>query len=154
MMASGTAPQTIESLRAGIAALPKEHQWTVNPDFADADLQKVRKTGADHSKTPLAKDVKPVDFKALLGNDTDNKTLLTPKAVIFPGTDEVKGLKPVPAQREVGAAQEPMIAGTSLPSSVDWRSFEGGGWLQPVVDQNGDESCWMFAATALVETTK
>lgn len=40
----------------------------------------------------------------------------------------------------------------TLPASVDWRDRYGINWLCSIQDQGNCESCWAFAATALVET--
>lgn len=43
------------------------------------------------------------------------------------------------------------VAKRSLPSSVDWRSYAGWPWLATIQNQDPCGSCWVFAATALVE---
>jgi hypothetical protein len=65
-------------------------------------------------------------------------TIAQPPAGLAPGT--------TPA---AGAGGGPM-AGVS--PSVDWRNRFGWPWITTIQDQDGCQSCWDFAATALVES--
>lgn len=43
------------------------------------------------------------------------------------------------------------LSNVSVPSSWDWRNYNGANWLSPVRDQSSCGSCWAFAAIGITE---
>jgi hypothetical protein len=155
--------RTVADLRKSIASMPEADRWVLAPNINDKDLLKARKTGGDLTQVPLASTIKALDFHTILALDVDVKTILGTKKLTFPGPLEVSGFKPVavpdvapapaaPPAPTTGAAPTRAADPAAPPPSIDWRTRYGGGWLQPIQDQDGDPSCWAFASAALVET--
>jgi len=53
-------------------------------------------------------------------------------------------------------AQENILVTTSanVPSSLDWRSYNGNSYVTPVKEQGSCSDCWAFATTAALESNK
>jgi len=139
---------TYGQLRKQIAA--EGLKWTVNPKFAD-DAPIVNKgIGADLSKFPKAKDVKPVDVAALVKATPTNNLLLRAHLVarnLAPPSPQIgNGSSALNAAAGAGGA-----AGGGLPSVVDWRNRFTWNYVTSIRDQAQSEHCWIYGPTALVE---
>jgi hypothetical protein len=127
-------------------------RWRADPTIRSDALPRFG-LGGSRARLPIAEEVGPLDFRAVLKGVPSTTQLLQRRieAGILRGTEigieEYEfhtcslGLLPEDALPESGA----------VPSVVDWRNRWGWPWITSVRDQNGCQASWAFAAVALVE---
>jgi len=54
---------------------------------------------------------------------------------------------------EPSPPKENLLAPTAIPSSFDWRNYNGFDWMTPVKNQSQCGACWAFSAVGTVEAT-
>ena len=133
--------------------------WTVAEQLKDTAAIPIYGIGAEKTGLVPAAKAKAVNFKAILKQPPINPFLIEravvhkfipqPKIPVSPDLPHPIGkpdIGPLPVPKPVGA---PLAGGPA--ASVDWRNRWGWPWITSVRNQNGCESCWAFAATALTE---
>ncbi len=144
-------------LRKNLAA--EKLEWIVAEHLADTAAVPIFGIGADTAGLVPAAKAKAVNFKAILKvppinpfliqRAVEHKFIPQPKIPVSPDRPHPIGkpdIGPLPIPAPVGA---PLAGGPA--ASVDWRNRWGWPWITSVRNQNGCESCWAFAATALTE---
>ena len=146
-------------------------KWTVNPNLADNAPIVRPALGADLTKYPQAKDVATVNIDALIkANPTTNtllrahlvsRGLLTAAPTVTGGSSQLATVTRIAATNlNLHAVTAVATAGSggsggsggSLPTSVDWRNRWTWNFVTGIRDQDPCEHCWIYAATALVES--
>ena len=119
---------TIGEIRASLEKMGAR-AWSLGDRVHDEDQAPQYPLGADLSDHPQAADVPALDFREVLQRPIANPLL---------------------------RARTLQIQGPALDlqavSSIDWRDRWGGRWLCTMQNQNPCQTCWAFAAAALVET--
>jgi C1A family cysteine protease len=89
------------------------------------------------------RDAVPCEEEAVPDNDSHTPSYEQPSAGSFPPY-----LPPLQPDRNILPTRS---TGSSVPSSFDWRSYQGYNWLTGVKNQGGCGSCWAFAAVGVAE---
>jgi len=123
--------------------------WTVNPALADDTVIERPSLGL-LNKPPPADETKRVDVAALVNAAPPRNTLLAQELY-------ARGvLKTAPRfLGRTGALPHPPAGaggGGTPPLVVDWRNRYGWPWITTIRDQDPCEHCWIYSATALIES--
>lgn len=122
--------------------------WTVNPKLADSMAIRRPPLGVLPGTLTPADPQKRVDVTTLLRAQPPANSLLA--------QDLLKRgilLSALPFLGVAGAQPPgPAGGGAGTPTVVDWRNRYGWPWITAIRDQDPCEHCWIYAATALVET--
>jgi len=136
--------RTVGELRAAIAA--EDLGWEVDARLHDDDPIPEYPTGGMLEARPTTEEVPLVDFPSLTRDRTANPMLAVRSVARgFAAPDLISLLEPPP---DLDLTAE---AADAAPTMVDWRHRWGWPWITTIRNQDGCSSCWVFAATALVE---
>jgi hypothetical protein len=123
--------------------------WTVNPALSDHTPIRRPPLGADLTHFPKAETLPRIDVAALVrARPTTNMLLradLIERGLLPPETQMLGGTHA--AQAAVGAG-----GAGATPTQIDWRNRWGWSFVTGIRDQDPCEHCWIYGATALIES--
>lgn len=140
---------TIQDLK--IELQRSQARWRPTTRLLDSQELPTFRTGGLKDKLLKAEQVHPINFPGLFTR-IDNPFILerrVSRKLVPPNFLAGKLHIGSTPHLEAGAGAAP--SGGGMPAGVDWRSRWGWPWITSIRDQNGCESCWCFAAVALVE---
>jgi len=122
--------------------------WTVNPALSDSTPIRRPSLGGDLTRLPQAATLPRIDVAALVRALPTTNMLLRADLIR-------RGFLPPTAQTFVGTNATPAAGGAGgggAPAQIDWRNRWGWSFVTEIRDQDPCEHCWIYAATALVES--
>ncbi|HEY8669586.1 MAG TPA: C1 family peptidase, partial [Terriglobales bacterium] len=148
-------PITIGELRKALSRSGKNGHL-VRPDLAEHEPIPRHATGGVVEGRRLAKDEARIDFDAVLSVQSSNPFLAAARQFSALPTATLNHFSNA-AKRPEGPQHREDLTYNGPPlnfggPNVDWRNRFGVSWLATVQNQNPCNSCWAFAAAALIET--
>jgi hypothetical protein len=132
---------TMGEVRKALAATA-DASWSADNNLPDSAQVPQYASGGERSVP--ASQVPPIDLAEVVSGKATNPLLLQRRANL--------GLIDHPLAKVRLPTTMAVEADRTRPPAVDWRDRWGVAWLTTIQNQNPCQSCWAFAATALLET--